>query len=293
MFSVPVTFMVDFGSNDAKTRQFIMHEFAANGAENLVLSCWLIDEIMRDYKLAKQLQQEMDAEGLRFADAHAPFGSVLDLNCPDPDFRPQMLLRQKLAIRIAASFGIRTITIHPGSDRFFPEIPLEKHWDLMRDGLDRVLPEAESCGVTVCIENSMSRAACPAAVVMLKNEYPTDTLGLCYDSGHANQLVMGRYHPEAKVRQFWKTVGVDEPEWDDHILEKMLPQAVNCHLHDNDGSEDSHRLPGDGNVNWNEVIPALKKAPRLQVIQCEVKMAANHYSVKQVCRKFAELGEIN
>jgi len=293
MFFVPVTFMVDFGSGDAKTRQFIMHEFAANGAENLVLSCWLVDEIMRDYKLAKQLQQEMAAEGLHFADAHAPFGSVLDLNCPDPDFRPQMLLRQKMAIRIAASFGIRTITIHPGSDRFFPEIPLEKHWDLMRDGLDRVLPEAESCGVTICIENSMSRAACPAAVVMLKHEYPTDTLGLCYDSGHANQLVMGRYHPEAKVRQFWQTVGVDEPEWDDHILEKMLPQAVNCHLHDNDGSDDSHRLPGDGNVNWNEVIPALKQAPRLQVIQCEVKMAANHYSVKQVCRKFAELGEIN
>jgi len=68
---------------------------------------------------------------------------------------------------------------------------------------------------------------------------------------------------------------------------------VNCHLHDNDGSGDSHSLPGDGNVNWNEVIPALKKAPRLQVIQCEVKMAAHHYSVKQVCRKFAELGEIN
>ncbi len=293
MFSVPVTYVVDFGFSDAKTRQFILHEFADNGAENLVLSCWLIDEIMRDYKLAKQLQQEMDAEGLHFVDAHAPFGNVLDMNCPDPDFRPQMLLRQKLAIRIAASFGIKTITIHPGSDRFFPEIPLEKHYDLMRDGLDQLLPEAERCGLTICIENSMSRAACPSAVVMLKNEYPTDTLGLCYDSGHANQLVMGRYHPEAKVRQFWKTVGVDEPEWDDHILEKMLPQMVNCHLHDNDGSGDSHSLPGEGNVNWNEVIPALKKAPRLQVIQCEVKMAAHHYSVKQVCRKFAELGEIN
>ena len=45
-------------------------------------------------------------------------------------------------------------------------------------------------------------------------------------------------------------------------------------------------------MNWAKVIPALKKAPRLKVIQCEVQMAPR-YSISQVCAKFAELGEIN
>ena len=289
MFAVPVTFSAPFRGTNEITRQTVMREFAANGAKHLVLSTLLIEAVLGDYSLAERLRREMESAGLSFADAHAPFGGILDLNCPDPDFRPQMLLRHNLALRIAASLGVDTITIHPGSDRFFPEIPLEQHWDRMRDALDQLIPEAENCGVTICIENTFSRAACPSTVVMLKNEYRTDTLGLCYDSGHANLLENGRFHPGGRVWEYWNKVGVDEPEWDDRILEKMLPEMVNCHLHDNDGFDDLHNVPGDGNVNWNEVIPALKRAPRLKVIQSEVKPGA---SIREVCRKFAELGEL-
>ena len=227
MFQIPVTYFFAFGHAGDELRRYIFHEFAVNGAKHLVLASDLIQMIFLNHKMADQLRQEAAAEGLTFMDAHSAFGGILDLNCPDPDFRPQMILRQKMAIRVAAQMGVDTITIHPGSDRFFPEIPLEKHFDLMRDGLDQILPEAEACGVTVCIENSMSRAACPAAVVMLKNEYDTDTLGLCYDCGHANQLDNGRHHPGGTIWKYWQIVGVDEPEWDDRIIEKMLPQMVN------------------------------------------------------------------
>ena len=292
MFQIPVTYHFNFKAVGDALRPYIFHEFAANGAKHLVLTRELIQMIFQNYKLADQLQQEAAAEGLSFKDAHASFGGILDLNCPDPDFRPQMILRQKMAIRVCAMMGVDTITVHPGSDRFFPEIPLEKHYDLMRDGLDQILPEAEACGVTVCIENSMSRAACPAAVVMLKSEYDTDALGLCYDCGHANQLDIGRKYPDSTIRKYWQTVGVDEPEWDDRIIEKMLPQMVNCHLHDNDGSCDAHAIPGNGNVNWKKIIPLLKhQAPRLKVIQSEVKMPAGG-SIRELCAKFTELGEI-
>ena len=292
MFQIPVTYFFSFKNAGESLRPYLMHEFAVNGAKHLVLGDNLVSEIMQDHTAADRLRKEMEAEGLSFRDAHAPFGSILDLNCPDPDFRPQMILRHKMAIRISAMMGVDTITIHPGSDRFFPEIPLEKHFDLMRDGLDQILPEAEACGVTVCIENSMSRAACPAAVVKLKSEYDTDALGLCYDCGHANQLDMGRYKPGGTIWKFWQIVGVDEPEWDDRIIEKMLPQMVNCHLHDNDGSGDTHALPGNGNVNWKKIIPLLKhQAPRLKVIQSEVRMPGSG-SIRELCAKFAELGEI-
>jgi len=66
---------------------------------------------------------------------------------------------------------------------------------------------------------------------------------------------------------------------------------VTCHLHDNDGSDDTHSMPGDGTINWNKVIPLLRKAPRLQVIQSEVLMMPR-YSPSRLCRKFAELGGI-
>ena len=290
MFRQPLTYWANFSLVDELSRRQTMREFAANGAKNLILSEPVISKIMGDYKFAAVIRREMAESGLEFADAHAPFGGVLDMNCPDMEFRPQMLLRHKLALEICASFGIRTVTIHPGSDRFFPDVPIEKQWDLMRDALDKLIPEAEKRGIVIAIENSMSHGASPSVVVMLKNEYPTDTLGLCYDSGHANVLDNGRKYDHGTAYDFWRAVG-KEPAWDDKILEKMLPEIVNCHLHDNDGSTDSHSMPGEGNVDWHKIIPMLKRAPRLMVVQSEVCLMPR-YSVKQLCATFDKLAAI-
>ena len=291
MFNVPVTYVISGEFSREDTRRQSMEAFAAAGAKHLVLSNLFISEIMRDHKFAGVLEKEMAANGLSFMDAHSPFGGILDLNCPDAGFREQMLLRHKMAIQICAGMGVKTITIHPGSDRFFPEIPLEKHLDLMRRAIGELLIEAEKCGVVVCIENSMSRAACPRQVVQLKSEFDSPYLGLCYDSGHAHQLDAARNLPDSVIHKFWQTVGVAEPEWDDQALERMLPEVVNCHLHDNDGSEDGHRIPGNGTLNWNKVIPLLKRAPKLQVIQGEVLQRPGE-TAAEICQKFAELSEI-
>ena len=86
--------------------------------------------------------------------------------------------------------------------------------------------------------------------------------------------------------------GGKTPEWDDHILEKMLPHVVNCHLHDNHGILDDHIVPGLGNVDWDHVIPLLKTAPRLQVVTCEVIPIRTMSSVRDICESMARLGEI-
>ena len=291
MFNVPVTYVVSRELSKDENRRKAMEDFAAAGAKHLVLSDVFISEIMRDHKFAGVLNSELAGNGLSFADAHSPFGGILDLNCPDQTFRPQMILRHKMAIRICAAMGVKTITIHPGSDRFFPEIPLDKHLDLMRDAIEQLLSEAETCGVIICIENSMSRAACPRRVVQLKSEFDSPYLGLCYDSGHAHQLDAARNLADSVIRQFWQIVGVPEPEWDDQALERMLPEIVNCHLHDNDGSTDAHRIPGNGTLNWNKVIPLLKSAPKLQVIQCEVLQRPDE-TAADICKKFDELSKM-
>lgn len=291
MFNVPVTFFCNHEFNEAADRAKVFERFAAAGAKHLVLSNSMIRNIIFDHKLADTYRSELHAAGLSFVDAHSPFGGVLDMNCPDPEFRPQMLLRHKMAIRIAAQLGVDTITLHPGSDRFFPEIPLETHLDLMRDAIDNLLPEAEAANVVLCIENSMSRAACPKMVTMLKSEYDSPYLGLCYDAGHAHQLDAGRNFPDGTIWKYWQIVGVPEPEWDDQSLERMLPEIVNCHLHDNDGSGDDHRIPGAGTVNWNKIIPLLKRAPKLRSVQSEVLIEPD-YSIEDICRKFDELNRI-
>ena len=288
MRKIPVTFLMAELPEDEKALALKVDEYAAAGVKHIVLSSQMILNIMKDYTLADRYRKIFNAAGLDFMDAHSPFGGVLDMNCPDQRFRPQMLLRHRMAILIAASLGVNTITIHPGSDRFFPEIPLTNHLDLMRDSIARLLPEAEKAGVTICIENSMSRAACPRAVTMLKSEFCSPYLGLCYDSGHAHQLDAGRHSPGGTIWKFWQTVGIDEPEWDSRALERMLPEMVNCHLHDNDGSDDTHSIPGAGTLDWGKTVPALLQAPKLRSIQCEV-LTEPRYTIEQVYNKFAEM----
>ena len=125
MFNIPVTFWLSQALNNDNTELFnALQELAAAGGKYAVLSHSWISSIMLDHKLAKVLEKLLADCNITLHDCHSPFGGVLDLNVPDQSLRRQMLLRHKLAMEIAASFGVKTITIHPGSDRFFPEIPL-------------------------------------------------------------------------------------------------------------------------------------------------------------------------
>ena len=289
MFSVPVSFLFDFGQTNEKTRPYFMHEFAVNGAKHLVLSNTLISEVMKDYTLQKTLLDEMAAEGLTFADAHATFGPMRDLICPVEEARPQMLLRQKLTLQILADMGVNTITIHTGNETHYPGYDLEVMYDCMKRSLDELLPMAEKLGIVICIENIWYQINTPERLLGIKKEFPTDALGFCYDSGHANVMDKGRNFPDSNPFKYWKDV---PPQFDDRILEKMLPEVVNCHLHDNNGIIDQHFNPGRGTVDWKHVIGLLKQAPRLQVIQSEVIPIRVHDSIRDICEKFRELGEL-
>ncbi len=267
MSSVPVTFLHEFDSINDRIRPLIMREFAANGAKYLVLTDTLIKQILGKVSLERQLMKEMDAEGLSFMDAHAPFGPYLDLNCPIPEARPEMLLRHKLTLQICASMGVKTITIHTGNDVAYPEYPLEEQFDAIKRSLDELLPIAESLGITICIENIWFKINTPERLLAIKECFPTDALGFCYDAGHANLMDKGRNFPDSNPFKAW---GGDTPSWDNTILEKMLPHVVNCHLHDNDGIRDLHHNIGRGTINWPHIVGLLKQAPRLKVVQSEV-----------------------
>lgn len=290
MFQVPVSFVYNLSNLTIGQRRAVLHEFAVNGAKHLVLNFSLLQEMMTNTWLIRQLHRELDAEGLTFLDAHAPFGKYEDLASPTPD----AVQRLRLAITVAGMFSTKTMAVHVGCSEFYPETPLEQQIDRMRRALDELLPVAESNDVVLCIENIWHPSNTPEVLLTLKKEYPTKYLGLCYDSGHANVMAKGGTFPETHPQsKFWFD---KEPVWDDQILKKMLPEIVICHLHDNSGQWDHHYKPGheDGSIDWNKIVPVLKKAPKLQVIQSEVKMTDDKApcSIREVVEAFNKLGEI-
>ncbi len=290
MRDVPLTYVCDMGAATEGLRPYIMHLFAECGAKHLVLSCWLMEEILKDGRLVSKVMAEAASEGLSFVDAHALYGAFYDLRTVDESRLHHIILLDKLQIAICAEMGVKTITMHPGADATNPEMPLEKQTDNVIRTLDAILPEAEACGVTICIENSWSRLSCPNNLLKIKSRFPTDALGFCYDSGHANILSSkAKQYEQCSARDRWTVPYGIEPEWEDQALEKMQPHIVNCHLHDNHAQRDEHDLPGTGTVDWKHVIDGLYASPRLKCIQCEVLPLRSKVTIPALCRTFDEL----
>lgn len=290
MYPVPVTYLYQFEGCTESQRRGAMHEFASNGAKHLVLTDSLIGDIIKNHALIDILPKEMAEEGLTFVDSHAMFHMDLDLNCPNQAKRRMMIARLKLQLEIIAYMGIDTITIHTGNNlQYDPqEKVLEFNFNMIRDALEQLLPVAEELGVVINIENIWYPNNTPEKLLAFKELFPTDALGFCYDAGHANIMWNGRFHMDGNARNVWSKINMT-PSWDNQILEKMLPNVVTCHIHDNMGKTDEHTNPGRGNTDIPHVVELLKQAPRLKSIQSEVIPFRSNSSVREICDVFQQL----
>lgn len=266
---VPFTYCYNWSSLDEPMRHTVMAEFAANGAEHLVLGCDLLKMIAGDPKFYFKLEDEMRDAKLTFVDAHLPFCDDADLGMPVPERRPQMLARQKYHLQTVHDLGVKTCAVHAVTT-FYRDYSIAEHLDAVRRSLDELLPLAEKLDVTLALENVFIPCCTVDDILTLIKEYPSPCLGACYDSGHANIMEHGRGLPDWTAPRHWPGKTPEEVPREHDVLERLLPHIVTCHLHDNRADLDLHNLPGDGTIDWNGTAAKLAAAPRLKCIQSEV-----------------------
>ena len=264
---------------------YALKALAYHGVRHIVLTDALLGLMMHFRwgweKLSYKIKAAVEEAGLDFVDAHSVYGTWWDLNEPDPARRAEMVAAHVHAMSLAASLGVKTITIHVGNSLSpnvnYPPTPwLEMISRTSREqmienavtALKVLVPYAETLGMTIAIENVRYVCTTPEALWEIKRNFPSEALGFCYDAGHAN-IVRPLY--EASEFPGHRAMAADtSKQLAVQILEQMLPHIVNCHLHDNDGVGDQHLLPGDGTLDWAGVEALLRKAPRLQCLQSEV-----------------------
>lgn len=113
-------------------------------------------------------------------------------------------------------------------------------------GLDRIkylVELAEQKKVNIALENLRR----PDYLQFVFENIQSDRLGFCYDSGHENCF----------------TKGTD-------LLSLYGNKLMALHLHDNDGTDDQHRIPGEGTINWDSIVRKIKSTTYRGSVSLEV-----------------------
>lgn len=155
-------------------------------------------------------------------------------------------------IEICGRVGCKYLIIHPGFCGYNDTEEMKsKEWDINMGIYSSLIPQLDKYGVTCCLENmwvqdghsrkiygaicSDPNEACEY-IDALNEKAGKELFGFCFDVGHA--LIIG-YDPYIAITKLGKRL-------------KAL------HIHDNDGSNDSHVCPYMGIGDWGRFCRALK-----------------------------------
>jgi len=201
---------------------------------------WAGEPVFYSAAFAEEVRRLAGAAGLRIADVHAFSGTdATGITYSDELFAAMALNRAEFAARVGADVLVLHLPPHPVPD---PAVAAQAAIQAVR----RILPPCRGFGVRLAIENLVGPAHVPALYDALFAEFAPDELGFCYDSGHA--LV---------ARQA-------------DLLARYAGRLVATHLHDNDGTADQHRLPGEGVADWPAILGMIQRCgycrePNLEV----------------------------
>ena len=205
---------------DAQTR---FRMIAEAGFDQVLL--WWGDEYAQTAGPKETQPAIARAHGLAVENVHAPFAdaNLLWLDGQDGD---DLLQRYLACVADCAAHAIPTVVMHLTRGDTPPPISARG-----MDRLRRLAEAAERWQVTVALENLRR----PAYLAAVYTQVDSPRLRLCYDSGHQHCYT---------------------PTQD--ILACHGQRLAALHLHDNDTSDDQHRLPGDGTLDWTALTGRLR-----------------------------------
>jgi len=203
---------------------------------------------------------EVDSKAIRHALERSHMGVVghtawyLPMASSIPEIRLAAVAELKRCAQKFSEVGAKWMNIHP--DRHTPWHPRTFYIEQNLRSLGELLPEAQSCGVGLMIENLPGDYNSAPQLGELLDAMPE--LGLHLDIGHANLMV-----PQNTTEE---------------ILEAYGNRLKHVHLHDNKGGHADLHLPlGTGTVDLSRTLRAVQKVGYDGTITLEVFTPDRHH----------------
>ncbi len=180
----------------------------------------------KDWEISQQEQlDECRKLGLNVIFAHLGYQGINNLWLNNEDGE-KLVERYINDLRICKDNGINLVCMHLTSKSVAP-----KDGDIGIVRLRKIVSYAESIGMRIGFENTKI----PGFLEYVLENIQSDSIGICLDSGHYH----AHYHDELDF--------------------SLFKDKIFCvHLHDNNGVEDEHLIPFDGNIDWKQLLKHLK-----------------------------------
>ena len=218
-----------------------LQRIARHGFRNVEIWCnyaHLDPRLRPDVTTVGQVLKE---EGLRAVSLHSPFefrGEKLSVE--DAWKAWEKLMSQ--VVETAEYLQVDFLVVHPvlvcnpsGSKQGDREVA-----PCREESLKRIAGLAARRGMRIALENlgrkTVADLAHPSEVMKLARRLGGDNIGVCFDTGHC------------------LLSGLDPVRETDHCSS----QVYSFHIHENDGVEDTHRVPGKGPVDWPRFFEKLQ-----------------------------------
>jgi len=188
------------------------------GFDNVFL--WWGDEFTDNDVNKNELPEMARSFSLEVENVHAPIDKINSI-WTDSINSEEVVKRYTNCILDCAQHNIPTVVIHLTSG---DTPPIASEIGLNR--LKYLVELAERKSINIALENLRK----PEYLQFVFSNIQSDRLGFCYDSGHENCYSQGM-----------------------DLLGAYGDKLMALHLHDNDGQDDQHRIPGEGTINWDTI----------------------------------------
>jgi sugar phosphate isomerase/epimerase len=199
-----------------------------------------------DYKNSKtvsELWSFLEKEGMQALTFHAPFylhvndakeKKWLSISSQDEEERKKILGEIKEVMDIMGDFGGEVLVLHCGLETNREGDSPPKN---LNRSIEALLEYASKRNIRLALENTPNKYSTTEKILDIVKQFPSDTVGVCLDIGHANVL--------------------EDPV---EAVQIVSGHLFSIHASDNDGSGDAHLSPLKGNIRWEKIKKALSDA---------------------------------
>lgn len=250
--------------NDPSVTDFI--EAKQNGFDYLEVA---LNQCYRDVPedevipLIYAMKEKIDSAGLQVWSIHLPFSRTLDISVLDDTEREKNVQFIAEMIKLSAIFKPARLVLHPSSEPIEDTIREQRIANCIHS-IGILQKYTKEIGAQLCVEN-LPRTCLgntPEELLRIIENYPE--VGICFDTNH--------YFQGTPL----------------HFVQVAGHRIRTVHVSDYDGVNECHWIPGDGSIEWGELVYNLKNAGYDGAFMYETTKDKenNHVSPQQLADSF-------